>query len=76
MLNKQAAERLLSVNLKGEELIQMFNTLANLLANQPAEQVAWTLSYVSDTELQVGELVPTINFVLTRHNPQELQEKE
>jgi len=73
MINAQALERLAQVNISGTEIIKMFEMLSNVLENQPAEQVAWTLGYVGDSELQIGELVPVINFVLTRHNPKELQ---
>jgi hypothetical protein len=75
MLNKQAVERLSQVNLNSEDILHIFGLLEEMLNNQPAEQVAWTIGYVKDTELQVGELVPTLNFVLTRHNPQELKEE-
>jgi hypothetical protein len=74
MLNKQAVERLAEVNLKGAEIVKIFETLAEMLENQPAEQVAWTVGYTKDEELKIGEFVPIINFVLTRHTPQELKE--
>jgi hypothetical protein len=73
MINAKALERLTQVNISGVEIVKMFEMLANVLENQPAEQVAWTLGYVGDNELQVGELVPVINLVLTKHNPKELQ---
>jgi hypothetical protein len=47
-----------------------------MLENQPAEQVAWTVGYTKDEDLKIGEFVPIINFVLTRHNPQELKESD
>jgi hypothetical protein len=74
MLNKQAVARLSEVNLTGTEVVRIFETLAEMLENQPAEQVAWTVGYTKDEELQIGEFVPIINFVLTRHNPEELKE--
>jgi hypothetical protein len=74
MLHKQAVERLLELNLSGPEVVKIFETLAEMLTNQSAEQVAWTVGYTKDEELQIGEFVPIINFVLTRHNPQELKE--
>ena len=73
MINTKALERIAQVNISGGEIVKMFEMLAAVLENQPAEQVAWTLGYIEDTELQVGELVPVINLVLTRHNPKELQ---
>jgi hypothetical protein len=76
MLNKQAVSRLSEVNLTGPEIVKIFETLAEMLENQPAEQVAWTVGYTKDEDLKLGEFVPTINFVLTRHNPQELVEDE
>jgi hypothetical protein len=74
VINAKALERLAQINISGVEIVKMFEMLANVLENQPAEQVAWTLGYVGDNELQIGELVPVINLVLTRHNPKELQD--
>jgi len=74
MLNPQARERLAQINFTSTEILKIFDMLIELLENQPAEQVAWTVGYTKDDELKVGELVPIINFVLTRHNPAELKD--
>ena len=76
MINQQAILRLRETNLSGETLLNIFLTLAEALAQQPAEQIAWTVGYVKDDELQTGDLVPIINLVLTRHMPEELKEND
>lgn len=76
MINQQAILRLRETNLSGETLLNIFLMLAEALAQQPAEQIAWTVGYTKDDELQSGDLVPIINLVLTRHMPEELKEND
>lgn len=73
MINQKALDKLLKVDLTGDKLVKIFQSLAQVLENQPVEQASMILGYVADIDLLPSDLVPVIHFVLARHNPLELQ---
>lgn len=72
-MNPLFSERLKSANLTGDVLSNIFLHLETILVKSNSGQAALTLGYVAPTDnLQEGELVPTINIVLTQYQKPEV----
>jgi hypothetical protein len=77
MISPQALARLKASDLSTEKIAGIFLSLAELLALQPqAENVSYAVGYSRDDEIQPGEAIPLINFVLARHMPTELNSED
>jgi hypothetical protein len=67
-MNPLFSERLKSANLTGDVIFDIFEHLETILRESGSGQAALTLGYVASTDdLQEGELIPTINVVLTQY---------
>jgi hypothetical protein len=67
-MNKIFLDRLRAANLSSEVLVQIFLRLEQVLSEAGSGQAALTLGYVSpDDNIREGELIPTINLVLTQY---------
>jgi cell shape-determining protein MreC len=61
-------ERLRQANLTGDILADIFSHLETIISESQSGQAALTLRYVTPTDdLQEGDLIPTINIVLTQY---------
>jgi hypothetical protein len=61
--------RLRASDLTGDVLTEIFSHLEAILRESKTQQLALTMGYVtSDDQLQEGELIPTINVVLTQYH--------
>ncbi len=71
-MNPLFSERLKAANLTGDVIFNIFSHLETILRESNSGQAALTLGYVAPTDdLQEGELVPTINVVLTQYQKPE-----
>lgn len=65
-------ERLRKADLTGDTLLTIFRHLETIMLNANSGQSALTLGYVGpDDDLQEGDLVPSINVVLTQYTKDE-----
>jgi len=68
-MNLVFLERLKEANLTGETLTSIFTHLETIIHESKSGQAALTLGYLSTSDvLQDGDLIPTINIVLTQYN--------
>ena len=65
-LNKRAVQRLRAVDLKGDELVNMFKLLVKNAELVDSEESVAALQYKTDGTVQVGEYVPQLQLVVTR----------
>lgn len=61
-----ALERIKAAKFNAEQLVIMFEQLAEVIEQSGTQNAALTLGYLNDGESQVGDLVPTINLLLSR----------
>jgi hypothetical protein len=67
-MNKIFLDRLTAANLSSEVLVQIFLHLEQVLKEADSGQAALTLGYIApEDKLEKGELIPTINLVLTQY---------
>ncbi len=72
-MNPKFIDRLKAANLTGDVIFDIFTHLETILQESNSGQAALTLGYVApDDNLQEGELIPTINIVLTQYQKSEL----
>jgi hypothetical protein len=68
-MNQILSERLVKANLTGEVLLNVFAHLETIMRESESGQSALTLGYTKETDdLQEGDLIPTINLVLTQYH--------
>jgi uncharacterized ion transporter superfamily protein YfcC len=67
-MNPLFTDRLKAANLTGEVIFNIFTHLETILRESNSGQAALTLGYIAPTDdIQEGDLVPTINVVLTQY---------
>lgn len=61
-----ALERVKAAKFNAEQLVTMFEQLAEVIEQSGTQNAALTLGYLNDGESRAGDLVPTINLLLSR----------
>ena len=65
-LNERTVQRLRAVDLKGDELVNMFKLLVKNAELVDSEESVASLQYKTDGTAQVGEYIPQLQLVVTR----------
>lgn len=68
MIPDQAVRRLEQSNFSADSLIQTFRVLERMLVDSGEQEVSLPLFYLEPADVQDGQFVPIINFVLARVN--------
>jgi len=68
MIPEQAVRRLEQSGFSANSAVQTFRVLERMLIESGEQEVSLPLFYVTPAEVQEGQFVPIINFVLARVN--------
>ena len=61
-----ALKRIKNAKFTTDQLVTIFEQLAEVIEQSGTQNAAMTLGYLNDGESQPGDLVPTINLMLSR----------